>query len=98
MTTTTQTFVHCDHANCDRRTPETALDGWAVEVYTHGCPDHREVIAAHAANIDCNTTRGKDYWNLKCKCGWVPKPVWELWSSRRLQADHLAHVREVTAQ
>jgi hypothetical protein len=96
MTTTTVTTVHCDYAGCARRTPETEVDGWAVATYTHGCPEHAEVIATHAATLDCDTYRRKERWSLRCRCGWTPRRNHDTWSSRRLQADHLKHVAEVT--
>lgn len=99
MTTSTIRVVHCDFPGCTEREtcPGQRImpDGWTDEIYTHGCPTHRDAITAHAATVDCVTHRRKDWWSLRCACGWRPQPAETLWSSRYLQELHLFHVANV---
>lgn len=99
MTTSTITVVHCDFPGCDERAEQfdarTMPGGWTGRIYTHGCPEHGEAIAAHAATIESETIRRKDWWLLRCACGWRPTPGRVAWSSAVLQEHHLAHVKAV---
>lgn len=97
MTTTTITFLHCDFPGCDEQTPGDAGDGWTSAIYTHGCPAHGEAIAVHEATVESWTARRKDWYSLKCACGWMPRPGVAAWAARELKEKHLAHVAEALA-
>lgn len=101
MTTSTITVVHCDFPGCDQQAPQpesrTMPEGWADALHTHGCPQHAGAISDHRASVDCDTYRRKDWWSLKCACGWTPRPATAAWSSSGLREKHLAHVAEVLA-
>lgn len=108
MTTSTIRFMHCDFAGCDAQAPNEASgyiadrpDGWTDAIYTHGCPEHGEPIAAHQAKTTSDTrgrgSREKTTWYLTCTCGWRPTPFYQTHSSRQLQEQHLKHVAAVTA-
>lgn len=95
MSTSTITFVHCDFPGCDERAEQydarTVPSGWTGRIYTHGCPEHGEAIAVHAATVECETYRRKDWWSLRCACGWTP-PRREAWSSAGLRKQHREHL------
>lgn len=97
MSTTTITILHCDFPGCTEQTPGHAEDGWTSAIHTHGCPAHGEAIAAHEATVESWNARRKDWWSLRCACGWTPRPGVSAWSSRDLKAKHLAHLAEVLA-
>lgn len=87
---------HCDGSACDASVPEKT-DGWADEIYTHGCPKHRDLISEHRMKLD-HTTRGrgnseKTTWYVSCACGWRPTPSYATYNYRSLQDRHRAHVR-----
>lgn len=102
MTTTVVRLLHCDHASCDRTIPEDQAAGWGNAIYTHGCPDHAEVIAAHQAKVTSRTRgRGsseKDTWFLVCACGWSPRPNFQVHNATRLKVAHLAHLAALTEE
>jgi hypothetical protein len=91
--------VHCDFPACieqaARPDVNTMPDGWTSAVHTHGCPYHGAAIAAHAADVECTTRRSKDWWSLRCACGWRPTPAAVNYSARELEKQHLLHVADV---
>ena len=98
MTTERITIWHCDADQCEATAPEDA-DGWTDATYTHGCPAHGELIAAHRAKVT-DSTRGRGYretttWYLMCACGWTPRPSYAVHSYQGLKERHRAHVRAV---
>lgn len=108
MSTSTIRFMHCDFAECTAQAPlpfgegyvADRQDGWTNAIYTHGCPEHGEAIAAHQADITSQTrgrgSREKTTWFLTCACGWKPTPHYQTHTSRWLQERHLAHVKAAT--
>lgn len=97
MTTSTVTIWHCDAQLCGATAPEGTKD-WTYAIYTHGCPAHGAVIAAHRAKV-VHDTRGRGSqetttWYLRCACGWTPRPDWSKHTAAPLHAQHLAHVHE----
>lgn len=101
VTTSTIRMWHCDIPTCEATAPEKA-GGWTDATYTHGCPDHGEVIAAHRATVTSRTigrgAREKDYWYLACACDWRPRPNGIAYNSGPLKVAHLEHVRGAGGQ
>jgi hypothetical protein len=100
MSVETVKYWVCDASDCGIRAPEGA-DGWFDGIYTHGCPQHASIVAAHKANVD-SSTRGRGswavtYWYLNCACGWIPPARWASWHSAPLREQHLLHLRTTTA-
>jgi hypothetical protein len=97
VTTSTITVVHCDFPGCDAQAEQfddrTMPAGWTSRIHTHGCPEHGEAIAGHAATVESWTARRKDWWSLRCACGWMPRPGVAAYTSRGLKAQHLAHLK-----
>lgn len=93
MTTTTAIIWHCDAGGCTRSATEKT-SGWTSAVYTHGCPDHGDVITAHKATVTGDDRSA--VWRLVCACGWVPSPSWAKHSACDLKAQHVAHVAAAT--
>lgn len=100
MTTSTITVVHCDFPGCDEQSPKpdgrTVPEGWTDGRYVHGCPRHWEAIAQHKPTIESETYKRKDWYSLRCACGWTP-PRRAVWSSSGLRDQHLAHLADALA-
>jgi hypothetical protein len=86
---------HCDHPACDAVVPEKT-EGWTNAIYTHGCPAHGDVVAAHKADLTYHTHgRGrseKTTWFMRCGCGWKPSPPYSSGTYRYMEEQHRAHV------
>lgn len=106
MTTSTIRFMHCDFTGCTAQAPNSdngyvadRPDGWTDAIYTHGCPDHGEVITAHKATKTSRDSgrgsRAKTYWYLTCACGWTPGSH-ATWNADPLHEAHLRHLAEAT--
>ncbi len=100
MTRSRITVWHCDAHLCRQSAPEDA-DGWADAIYTHGCPQHGDIITAHKASLTYQTSgrgsREVTTWYLRCACGWTPRPHWAKHSARLLHDAHLVHVNDQRA-
>ncbi|WP_326642968.1 hypothetical protein OG884_06010 [Streptosporangium sp. NBC_01755] len=106
MTARTFTVWHCD-ASCDA-SALAETPGWVKINYSHGCPAHAAVIAAHEMSATWGYQgmgRNRSRWTvLSCSCGrWQsgslrevvgPGPDREYWQAR---ADHLAHIKAKVA-
>lgn len=109
MTTTLIRVMHCDFAGCTAQVPNDSNgyvkdrpDGWTDLIYTHGCPEHGQAVAAHQATITSDTrgrgSREKTTWFLACACGWRPTPPYQAYSADSLKKQHLAHVHRETTR
>ncbi|GIM88765.1 hypothetical protein [Paractinoplanes toevensis] len=108
MTTSTIRFMNCDFAGCTAQAPKPhgegyiadRPDGWTDAIYTHGCPDHGNAIAAHKASVTSETrgrgSREKTTWYLRCECGWRPNPNYQSHSTDWLKKEHLKHLAAAT--
>ena len=80
------TMWRCDV--CDTTTAPEYTEGWVDAIYTHGCPDHAGVVAAHVATVHPLTRKPR------CACGWYPPTYWVAdCTEPTFVAEHRVHVR-----